>query len=126
MKMAHFPTSPPEAIFYEDNKLYACLAYEPITEGHCVVAWKGDVEDLHLLARQDYEHLMWVVEKTRNALLKTLNLEKVYLLYFDEAKHVHWHLIPRYEEKGFTVLTHKPEKIEDFPMAHTLRDNFNL
>jgi len=124
--MSNFQSSPPEAIFYEDDRLYACLAYEPITDGHCVVVWKNDVEDLHMLAREDYEYLMWVVDKTRDALLETLGLEKVYLLYFDEAKHVHWHLIPRYEEKGFTVLDHAPQKIEDFSLVQSLRKNFSL
>lgn len=124
--MTNFPSSPPEAIFYEDDRLYACLAYEAIADGHCVVAWKHDVKDLHMLSREDYEHLMWIVDKARDALLKTLGLEKVYLLYFDEANHVHWHLIPRYEEKGFTVLQHKPQEIKDFSLAQTLEENFNL
>ena len=42
------------AIIYEDDKLYACLANYPITRGHTVVVWKDTVEDLHLLSRNEY------------------------------------------------------------------------
>ena len=33
------------AIIYEDKKLYACLANEPIIEGHTVVVWKKKISD---------------------------------------------------------------------------------
>ena len=124
--MSYLKPSPPEAVFYEDERLYACLAYAPIADGHCVVAWKDDVEDLHLLSREDYEHLMWAVERARDVLLESLGLDKVYLLYMDEVNHVHWHLVPRREEKGFTALSHEPQEIEDFSLADKLRDNFSL
>jgi len=100
-----------ELIFYEDKKVYACLARYPIVRGHVVVVWKKNVSDLHLLNKRDYEHLMNVVDKVRNSMLKVLKVKKVYLIYMDEAKHVHWHLIPRYNEMGFNVLRHKPGKI---------------
>jgi len=112
-----------KAMFYEDSKLYACLANYPITKGHAVVVWKKSVRDLHLLGKKDYEHLMNKVDLARNALLKTLKLEKVYLVYMDEAEQVHWHLIPRYNERGLDVLKHKPEKLEDFALAKVLKKN---
>ncbi|MBW6451385.1 MAG: hypothetical protein K0B02_01525 [DPANN group archaeon] len=31
------------------------------------------------------------VGEVRNALLKTLDIDKVYLIYMDETKKVHWH-----------------------------------
>ena len=31
-------------------------------------------------------------------------MKKVYLIYMDETQHVHWHLIPRYNEKGYDVI----------------------
>src|SRR3990167_4586495 len=105
------------AIIYEDDKLYVCLASNPIAGGHTVVVWKDDVADLHLLNAGDYEYLMYYVDVVRNALLKTLNIEKVYLVYMDEAKHVHWHLVPRYNEKGYNVFRHDPEELKDFSLA---------
>lgn len=109
------------AIIYEDKKLYACLANDPIVPGHAVVVWKRKVADLHLLSRKDFEYLMDRVDEIRTAMLKALKIKKVYLLYMDEAKQVHWHLVPRYSEKGFKNLTHKPGKIRDFKLDDKIR-----
>ena len=112
-----------EAIFYEDKYVYACLANFPIVNGHSIVVWKNKASDLHLLSRKKYEHLMDIVDITRNALLKALKIKKVYLLYMDEVNQVHWHLIPRYNEKGYNVFKHQPKKIQDFSLAKKIRDN---
>ncbi len=110
------------SIFYEDKDTYACLASFPIVPGHCVVVWKNDISDLHLLSKTNYEKLMETVEKVRNALLETMNTDKVYLIYMDEIKHVHWHLIPRTQsETGFTLLEHKPKKLNDISFAKILK-----
>lgn len=121
--MEKLPTPPGEAILYEDEKLYICLASFPITKGHTVIVWKRNTEDIHSLSRKDYEYLMDTVDVTRNVLLEKLHVEKVYLLYMDEVKQVHWHLIPRYEESGVNVLLHSPVETKDFPLAATLKSN---
>lgn len=111
-----------KSLIYQDSKLYVCLASFPIVKGHTVVVWKKHVSDLHLLAKKDYEYLMDKVDETRNALMKALGVKKVYLMYMDEANHVHWHLIPRYNEKGYDVLKHKPRKLKDFSPAKKIKD----
>ena len=113
----------PGAIVYEDKKLYVALASYPIAKGHTVVVWKNKVTDLHLLSKKDYEYLMDKVDMARNALLKTLKLKKVYLVYADEAKQVHWHLVPRFNEKGFNILIHKPSILKDFSLAQRIKQN---
>ena len=109
------------AMFYQDRYLYATLANFPITKGHVVVVWKKKVRDLHLLRQKEYEYLMNVVDRVRNALLLVLKVRKVYLIYMDEAKHVHWHLVPRYNEKGFNVLLEKPQKLKEVKIAGKLK-----
>lgn len=111
----------PESVIYEDEKLYVCLASFPITKGHTIVIWKKPVSDLNLLERTEYEHLMDVVDDVRGALLKSLHVDKVYLLYMDETKHVHWHLVPRYNEEGFNVFAHEPKESHDFSLANNIR-----
>jgi diadenosine tetraphosphate (Ap4A) HIT family hydrolase len=113
------------AIFYEDNRIYATLASFPITKGHVVIVWKKKVRDLHLLTKKDYKHLMSVVDIVRNAMLKTLKIKKVYLVYMDETKHVHWHLIPRYNKKGIVVLDEKPKKLADISLAGKFKKNLS-
>jgi diadenosine tetraphosphate (Ap4A) HIT family hydrolase len=115
------PTPPAESYIFEDEKLYICLASFPLTKGHVIVAWKDDVSDLHLLNRDDYEHLMQAVDVARNALMESLGVEKVYLMYLDEVKHVHWHLVPRYEERGFNILLHSPAETKDFSLAKDIK-----
>lgn len=114
------------SLVYEDDHVYACLASFPITKGHTIVAWKHPVADIHLLERKDYEHLMSVVSTIRNALLATFHIEKVYLIYMDEAEHVHWHLVPRYDEKGFNVLHHSPKEIFDFSLVTDIRKHISI
>ena len=113
------------SIFYEDGKIYACLASFPIVRGHVVVVWKKDVKDLHLLSRKDFEYLMDGVDVIRNLMLKTLKIKKVYLIYMDEVNHVHWHLIPRYNVRGFNILKHKPTRLKDFRLVQKLNKRLN-
>ena len=111
------------AVFYEDKKLYATLASYPIARGHTVIVWKKNVGDLHLLKRNDYEYLMDKVDVARDAMLKTLKIKKVYLIYMDEVKQVHWHLVPRYDKTGINALEEKPKRLKDVSLARKLERN---
>jgi diadenosine tetraphosphate (Ap4A) HIT family hydrolase len=111
------------AIIYQDKKLYACLANFPIATGHTVVVWKNKVADLHLLSKKDYLYLMNVVDKVRTAMLKTLKVKKVYLVYMDEENQVHWHLVPRYTKKGYAVFTKPAKRLKNFKLDDRIRRN---
>lgn len=111
----------PSSIFFEDENIYACLADYPLSRGHSIVVWKKPITDLHLLNPKEYEHLMEAVDKVRNTLMKTLKVEKVYLMYMDEIKHVHWHLIPRYNKFGFNILKHSPKKLKNYDLVKKLK-----
>jgi diadenosine tetraphosphate (Ap4A) HIT family hydrolase len=126
IQVSNLPEPKDKEIIYEDEKLYACLARHPKTEGHVVVVWKDKLQDLNLLSRKDYEYLMDSVDELRNAMIETLDVEKVYLIYMDEAKHVHWHLVPRYNEKGYNILENSPGKIEDFQLAGEIKANLEI
>ncbi len=115
------PIPPKQAIIYQDQLLYVCLASYPITKGHVVIVWKKNVSDLRQLTERDYDYLMDTVETVRNAMMKALKISKVYLIYMDEARHVHWHLVPRYNEKGFDIFSHKPKKTGDFSLAEKIK-----
>lgn len=121
-----FPKPIEKAIFYEDSTCYACLATHPLSHGHSVVVWKKDIKDLHLLSKRNYEHLMNVVDAVRSALLKELGIEKAYLVYMDEAKHVHWHIVPRYSEMGYNVFHHEPGEIKRFDLVAPLRKRLDI
>ena len=82
--MAKLPRPSKKSIIYDDQQLYVCLAKNPIDQGHVVVVWKKEVPDLHLMPDRDYDYLMDTVFAVRNALLKTLHLKKVYLVYMEK------------------------------------------
>ena len=128
--MTALPIPPQQAILFEDEKLYICLASFPLTRGHTVIVWKDKVEDLHLLGLNEYEYLMDMVDVTRDALQKALGVEKVYIMYMDEIKQVHWHLVPRYNEQGMNILMHTPTETKDFSLgpivAKALKDALNI
>ena len=119
------PTPPPESIVYEDAWLYVCLALYPLTKGHTVAVWKKPAPDIKDLSDDEYDYLMEIIDISRDALLEVLKVEKVYLMYMDEARQVHWHLVPRYNEQGVNVLTHEPAQTNDFSLAPQLQAAFN-
>ena len=121
--MNKFPKPLKKSLIYSDESLYICLAKFPITRGHVIVALKNKVSDLKLLSDRDYDYLMDTVFATRNALLKTLRVKKVYLFYMDEANYVHWHLIPRYKEKGFNIFKSRFNNLKDFSLVKKIKNN---
>jgi len=108
-------------MIYEDQFLYVCLATYPVTRGHVVIVWKEEIPDLCRLVERNYDFLMDTVNAVRNAMLKALKISKVYLIYMDETKHVHWQLVPRYNEKGYDIFLHKPTKNTDFSLASKIK-----
>ena len=120
-----FPQPHPDSIIFDSDQLYACLASEAVAAGHVIVVWKADVADLGELSKGDYDLLMETVDAVRSAMLKVLNIEKVYLVYMDEAKHVHWHLVPRYDEKGFNVFHHEPKQVTDFSLVLKIKEKIS-
>jgi diadenosine tetraphosphate (Ap4A) HIT family hydrolase len=123
--METLPTPPKESIIYEDEKTYVCLAMKAITNGHTIVAWKKPVADIHSLSCEEYDYLMNIVDVARDVLLKTFGVEKIYMLYMDEIKHVHWHLIPRFNEQGFNMFLHEPKEITDFGNIAKMKEIFS-
>ena len=99
-------------IFYEDDKIYVCLAFEPKTTGHTMVVWKKDVSDMNDLSREDNLHLWSVVYTVRGALMAVYSARKVYIAYLDESNHVHVRLYPRRDddEIGWGLM-HRPSYI---------------
>ncbi len=121
--MSKLPKPSKKSIIYEDQNVYACLAKHPLTKGHVVIAYRKEFSDLSLLPDRDYDYLMDTVFALRTALLKTLKIKKVYLLYMDEANHVHWHLVPRYKERGFDLFQQAPKPLKDFSLVKKIKKN---
>lgn len=92
-----FPDPMPGSVFYECEFTYACLAFEPISEGHTVVVWKAGVKDFNDLSMQESVLLMKVVKIVRQALLDNYPTDNVYITCLNADRFVHFHLIPYYK-----------------------------
>ncbi len=44
----------------------------------------------------------------------------------DEVSHVHWHLVPRYNEKGYDVFEHAPQKLKEYSLAEKIKEKLVL
>ena len=115
------PEAPLASVIFENRLLYVCLAHYPLTKGHTIIVWKDPKADLHDLSDAEYAYFMAMLDITRDTLLEVLGVEKVYLIYLDEARHVHWHLVPRYNKKGYNVLMHKPVQSDDFSLVPEIK-----
>lgn len=122
--MLAFPKPRKESLLYEDRRLFVFLAAHPFSKHHVIVAWKKNVDDLHKLSSEEYDHLMHVVDVTRDAMLAFFKTKKVYLIYMDEYRHVHWHLLPRFRTTGFGIVVHKGRLAPDYGVVPKLREHF--
>ena len=123
--MGKLPPPKEGSVFYEDDKVYACLAFCPVVEGQTIVAWKREhAKDISLLSQEDYRYLMDKVNMVRRALTRYYQAPKVYLAYLDETCDVHWHLFPRRKDasvKGFELMCQSAGKLEDLSDVAKLR-----
>jgi len=128
-KVCGFDEPKEGTVFYEDKKVRACLAFDPITKGHSILEWKEHFEDLNDLSLEDYNYLMNIVYKVRSVLKEVYNVPRVYIAYLDESHHVHFHFFPRKEDdiKGFQLMCcKKPKESIDFSMVPKLKSLIGL
>ena len=110
-----FPKPIDGSVFYEDDILYACLAFHPIVDGHTIVVIKKEFSDLNNLPEDIYLHLMKCIFKIRKTMLDIYKTDKVYVCYLDETKHVHFHLFPRTGKlNGFEMMHGQHGTLTDF------------
>lgn len=122
-EITEFPEPMKGSVFYNDREVYACLAFHPIVEGHTIVIWKKNIKDLNDLKEDDYLYLMKIVYEVRRVLLDAYRTTKVYVVYLDEACHVHFHLFPRKEggETGFGLMARPHGELTDLSMVPILQ-----
>ena len=114
--MGEFPAPVKGSVFYEDEFVYACLAFAPIVEGHTIIYWKNNVNDMNKLSMDDYAKLMMFVFRIRGVLLKVYQTDKVYIVYLDEVYNVHLQLFPRKSDglMGYELLNQPAGNLTDF------------
>lgn len=72
---------------------------EQTYRGRCLVTYNGHVDDLNLMSDDERNAFMADVANVTRAMQKIFNPAKInYGAYSDTLEHLHFHLIPKYED----------------------------
>lgn len=85
---------------YENSCVRCFLAFYPRNDGHVIIMTNEHFEDISELPPETAIEVMHLINAISNALILTLNAEKVYLCSMCDAgkiNHFHVQLIPRYD-----------------------------
>lgn len=99
----------PSNTLYEDEDFRVILDIAPAAKGHAIVLPKNHMADLLSVEADTATKALPVVSKTAAALKEVLGCDGINVLQNNgEAAgqtvfHLHFHILPRYKEDGFTI-----------------------
>ena len=86
-------------VLWQDAACRVVLVADPDYAGYCRVIWRMHVREMTDLAQAERQHCMRVVCAVEQALRTVLKPHKINLASFGNmAPHLHWHVIPRFED----------------------------
>lgn len=103
-------------VVFEDADLIATLCESPISKGHTQIIFKKHYHELGEVEGDDAAKLGALMPVIASAIKQGLGAEMVYVACIaEEVRHVHFHLVPRYqgETKGFMHFTGERIKLEE-------------
>ncbi len=110
-------------VLWEDDACRVVWAYEPDYPAMCRVIWDRHVKEMTELESPERERIMRVVFATEQALIATVQPDKVNLASLgNQVPHVHWHVVARFRDDP-----HFPGPIwgpKARPVAHPLEADF--
>lgn len=84
---------------YRDDKLSVIIVDDAAYPGFCRVIWNDHVKEMSDLSREDRLTINEAVYQVELALVEVMKPLKVNLASLGNmVPHLHWHLIPRYED----------------------------
>lgn len=116
---------------YEDDEVLAIMDINPANKGHVLVIPREHYEKYTDLPDDLAGKIAKVTKKVANGVLKTTGAEGFNILNNNSkvagqlVGHVHFHVIPRYENDGINIeLTNKEYEDEELPeYAKKIKDN---
>ena len=89
----------PSYKIYEDEKVYAMLDIEPLSDGHVLVFPKAQVDLLWDLSDDEYEYLWRISKKIAREMQEVFQPERVGVIIEGfGVPHAHIHLVPLYDK----------------------------
>jgi histidine triad (HIT) family protein len=92
----------PTQKIYEDENFIAFLDINPINSGHTLVIPKKHFENLFVMPDKLISDYILLIKKLAPKIKEAMNARWVNLLVFgEEIKHTHVHIIPRFDGDNF-------------------------
>ena len=99
MQQCVFCTEAGGEVLWEDDACRVVWAYEPDYPALCRVIWDRHVKEMTELEPAQRERIMRVVFATEQALIATVQPDKVNLASLgNQVPHVHWHVVARFQD----------------------------
>ncbi len=118
----------PSIKLYEDEKTIAFLDIYPIAKGHTLIIPKNHSATLYDISIEDAEAVGATVSRVAKAVKKVLKCDGVNVyqgnerVAMQEIFHVHFHVIPRFENDGIVLIAQKSELKEDPEITSKLKE----
>ena len=82
---------------YEDDKTFAFLDINPLSDGHVLVVPKKQVDKIYDLPDEDYNALFATVKKVAKRINDVLGVRAGLVVEGLEVPHAHVHVVPMYD-----------------------------
>ncbi len=108
---------------YENELVIAFLDVNPLSPGHALVVPKQEMAELHMLSPASAAALGAAVAHVAGAIMKATGavayniLQNNGALAHQEVPHVHFHIIPKYQDGRGLALTWKPCAVDHVTAA---------
>ena len=109
----------PSNTVYEDAYFKAILDLSPATKGHTLILPKDHFDDLFAADEETMGRILKTAQKIGAGMIKALHCDGINVVQNNGAaagqtvRHLHVHLIPRYEGDGQTILWKPGEPTQD-------------
>jgi len=94
------------------------LVNDPDLPGFCRVIWNRHVAEMTDLSYGEREHLMTLVFAVEEAIRHVMHPDKVNIAALGNmVPHIHWHVIPRYQDDAFYPGSAWSKRVQETPEA---------
>lgn len=116
-------------IVYEDNEIIAFLDITQVTNGHTLVVPKKHFDSIFDCDEETLSKINIVIKKISQKMNKNLNVSNINILNNSgdlagqTVKHLHFHIIPRYNsDDGIVIKFNDNKAIESIDFANILNN----
>jgi histidine triad (HIT) family protein len=109
----------PSKKIFEDEKVFVFLDIKPMAKGHCLIIPKQHFENIFDAPEEILKEVIFATKKVVSLLQKSLGVDGVNI-FNNNGKtaeqsifHLHFHILPRYENDGLSILNWMLEKTKE-------------